>query len=121
MPSLDVSDVLDDPLFRTDFSVKRNVATVGANGRPAFVETVTLTTGVITSDSGENLLRTADARNAIGRIMIHTKFFLHSGENGIEADIIVWREREWTIIVVNDYSEYGLGFVSAVAEIRSIT
>ncbi len=121
MPSLDVSDVLDDPLFRTDFSVKRSVATVGANGRPAFVETVTPTTGVVTSEAGQNLSRTSDARNAVGRIMIHTKFYLYSGEDGTEPDIILWHGREWTIIVVNDYSEYGLGFVSAVAEIRSIT
>lgn len=121
MPDLDVSDILDDPDFATSFTVKRNVATTGANGRATYTATETPTTGVVTSDAGQNLSRTADARNAVGRIMIHTKFFLYSGEDATEADIIVWRGREWTIIVVNDYSEYGLGFVSAVAEIRSIT
>lgn len=121
MPNLDVSDVLDDPDFVTSFTVKRTVVSVGSNGRSSAIETVTPTTGVITSDAGQNLSRTPDARNAVGRIMIHTKFFLYSGEDATDADVIVWRGREWTIIVVNDYSEYGLGFVSAVAEIRSIT
>lgn len=122
MPFLDVSDLIDDPDFSDTITVKRSTATVGANGRSTFAEVVTPdVVAVVTSADGENLSREPDGRMAVGGIMIHTKFRLVPGDGAIEADVIVWNGKEYTIDVVNDYSRYGDGFISAGAKIRTLT
>ncbi len=121
MPLLDVSDVLDDPDFQTTVVLKRSGGTVGSDGRATYATTTSTIAAVVTAANGMNLARGADGRTSQGSITIHTRQMLYSGEDGTEPDVIEWRGNEWTVVVVNDFSEYGAGFVSATAEIRSVT
>lgn len=113
MPLLDVTDVLDDPDFKTTFVVKRTTQTVNNYGEA--VETVVSSTqsGVVFPTSGKELFRKADAESVGGDIMVVTKFRLTTGGSGVAADIIVWGGNEWTVMRTKDFSEYGQGFIQA--------
>lgn len=121
MPLLDVSEVLDDPDFATCFDVRRTVTTVGQNGRVSTSEETTAEAGVITMDSGLQLNRLSDGRMVAGGIIIHSRFLLSAGFGDQEPDIVVWQGREYTVTVVGDYSQYGVGFITAKAIPRSLT
>lgn len=114
MPLLDVSEILTDPDFvDTALSVTRNTQVVGSNGIAVNTPVTTPFSGVVTNDDGDIMLRQADGTFVNGSIMIHTRFPLTSGMAGIDADIVTWRGRRFTVINVADWTTYGLGFVRA--------
>lgn len=117
MPRLDVSDVLLDPDFcDSTLQCERYTATVDANGRGTKTQTLIGFAGVVTSDRGERLVRTAVGEHATDTISVITRFKLRDAGAGATADIVRWNSVRFTVISVNDYSTYGRGFVEAVCE-----
>lgn len=118
MAQLDVSDVLLDPDFMDMGLVcKRSVQTVGDNGRTTTTDTNIAFAGVVTSDKGDILERTASAERKKGSITIHTSFRLIGGEDDVTADIVTWDSKTYTVSNVNDYSHFGRGFVCATCDL----
>lgn len=113
MPNLDVSDVLDDPDFMTSFTVRRTTQTVNSYGETVETTTTSTQTGVVFPTSGKELLRNSDGENIGGDVMVVTKYLLTSGQDNVEADIVIWGGHEWTVMRTKDYSEYGQGFIQA--------
>jgi hypothetical protein len=121
MPWLDVSEVLLDPQFcDTGLTCTRNTQTVGLNGLAANTPTVTPFYGVVTSDKGDILERMAEGSRVKGSITIHTKFALQDGRSGLDADVVTWQGRKYTVSNVNDYSTYGAGFVDASCDLMPL-
>lgn len=121
MPLLDVSEILDDPLFADAATVTRtSVAVDPVTGRT--VETpVQIPIGcVVTSDMGRNLQRNPEAALSTGSILIHSTFTFTEGGNGVDADIIEWNGRKWTVVTVDDYSRYGAGFTCAMCRLLDL-
>lgn len=116
MPLLDVSSVLDNPMFKDSLTCTRNTQTVGGDGRAVNSATDTPFTGVVTSDTGDVLQRLAEGSYIKGSIVVHTRFVLIDGLSGKDADIVTWQGRQYTVSSVNDYSTYGAGFVAATCE-----
>lgn len=116
MPQLDVSGVLDNPMFQDQLSCTRNTQTVGSDGRAVNTPTVTPFSGVVTSDTGDVLTRLAEGSYIKGSIVVHTRFVLVDGADGTDADVVKWQGRQYTVSSVNDYSTYGRGFVAATCE-----
>ena len=118
MPSLDVSDVLDDPDFSDDSLIcVRNPQTIGTDGRAVSTPVTIPFSAVVTAISGEELKRTPDGEYMVGSISIITRFFLTSGKAGFSADVVQWNGRSYTISDIQDYSRYGAGFVQAVGDL----
>lgn len=121
MPLLDVSDVLSDPLFADTATVTRTVVTVNPDtGRAIEAPTTTPISVVVTSDKGRNLQRNPEAALSEGSIIVHTTFSLTEGGNGVDADIIDWNGRKWTVVTVDDYSRYGAGFTCAMCRLLDL-
>ncbi|MEZ2410544.1 hypothetical protein AB6806_27485 [Bosea sp. RCC_152_1] len=121
MPLLDVSDVLADPLFADTATITRTVVTVDpATGRTIETPTTTPISVVVTSDKGRNLQRNPEAALSEGSIIVHTAFTLTEGGNGVDADIIDWNGRKWTVVTVDDYSRYGAGFTCAMCRLLDL-
>lgn len=116
MPLLDVSAVLDNPMFQDQLSCTRNTQTVGPDGIAVNTPTVTSFSGVVTSDTGDILQRMAEGSYIKGSITVHTRFALIDGTAGKDADVVTWNGRKYTVSSVNDYSHYGRGFVAANCE-----
>ncbi|MDE1905294.1 MAG: hypothetical protein KGH75_02430 [Rhodospirillales bacterium] len=118
MPMLDVTGVLFDPDFvDTTLTVARSAQMVGSNGLATNSPTTTRFVGVVVNDKGDILRRMAEGSRIVGSITIYTKFPLEDGSNGIDADVVVWRGRRYTVSNVLDYSTYGRGVIVASCDL----
>lgn len=118
MPRLDVSRVLLDPRFcDSTLKCERYSTSVDAHGRAVTSQTLVGFAGVVTSDSGERLQRGAVGEHASTTIIVITRFKLRDAGTGATADIIQWNGGRYTVVTVNDYSTYGIGFIEAKCEL----
>ena len=117
-PLLDVSDVLLDPDFcDTSLSCQRTSVSTNQQGLGVPSSATVGFAGVITSDRGIDLERTAVGEHASGSISVITRFGLRSSGVGVTADVVTWNGKQYTVVKVNDYSRYGIGFVQAICEL----
>jgi galactose-6-phosphate isomerase len=122
MPLLDMSDVLTDPDFLDSTLVcQRQNQTVGTDGRAINTPTSIPFSGVVTAAGGQTLQRRADGEYERGRISIVSKFKLIAGQAGLTADIVAWNGNTYTVVQVDDYSNYGAGFTQAICELIDLT
>jgi hypothetical protein len=122
MPLLDVSDVLLDPDFAdTAVLIRTGVTVDTATGRTISGPVETQILCVVTSDRGQNLRRMPDAAASEGSIIVHSTVTFTEGDGaGLDADIIRWQGRDWTVITVDDYSRYGAGFTVATCRLLNL-
>ncbi|CAD5276683.1 conserved hypothetical protein [Bosea sp. 62] len=121
MPLLDVSDVLSDPLFADAANVTRSVVDVDPQtGRSVKTETTTAISVVVTSDKGRNLQRNPEAALSTGSIIMHSVFRFTEGGAGLDADVVTWNGRRYTVVTVDDYSRYGAGFTCATCRLLDL-
>ncbi|SRR5258708_11405473 len=120
MPDIDVTDVLDDPMFCELLTIQRRQETVNAKGR-ATTNVVVIDPapiGVVQPVSDQPLQRGPDQQNLPRLLEVHTPFRLRSasrqgtGEQ-YQPDRIVWNGDTYVVNKVQDYSRYGAGWVQA--------
>lgn len=118
--TLDVTDVLNDPDFRTDGLVRiRNVETVGDNGIATWQQEQTTFSGVVTQmGASAKTIRDEDATYISDSIAITTMTELVGSDSTDNADIVVWNGKNYTVMNVRDNSNWGAGFYRA--ECRAI-
>lgn len=121
MPNLDVSDVFQDPDFMTkDLICKRIEVEVGENGRPIKAENSFKFSGVVTTNSGQNMDRREDGTLIKGAINIHTKTPLIAGSKDHQADEITWKGKTYYVVQVFDNLHYGRGFNKAICDLKPL-
>lgn len=121
MPSLDVSRVLASPRFADSATVTRTVVTVDPlTARTVEAPTETPISVVVTSDKGQNLRRMPEAAASMGSIIMHSTFRFTEGSDGVDADVVTWQGKRWTVITVDDYSRYGAGFTMATCRLLDL-
>lgn len=122
MPFLDVSDVILDPMFSMTLTIKRRLQTL-VKGRTQMQVTVVdpAPVGVILPMGGE-LNRGPDMQITPRRIEIHTTFRLR-GESkkaddseDYQPDIVTYNGDDYQVVLADDFSQYGAGFIRAEAE-----
>jgi galactose-6-phosphate isomerase len=118
MPLLDVTSVLTDPMF-VDRSLisTRQTQVVNDNGLAVNTPVSTPFSGVVTNNTGDTLRRRADGSRIEGSITIHTRFPLQDGNTGLDADLVQWQGRTYTVSNVSDWSRFGRGFVAAICDL----
>ncbi|MFV0410953.1 MAG: hypothetical protein ACK5LJ_15020 [Paracoccus sp. (in: a-proteobacteria)] len=119
MAKLDVSDVLNDPLFMNKNIVCiRNDQTINDKGRAVNTQNIIGFSGVVTSNNGMQLDRLPDGSIVSGAINIITKFHLSSGTDNRDADEILWKDKTYIVHSVDNYQHFGRGFVQAVCTLK---
>lgn len=117
MPLLDPSDVLLDPDFWDTLICTRSTQTVDETGVASVAQTTKTFRGVVTSDRGLIMERMAAGEYVVGSISVVSRFLLRDNGAGVTADIVTWNNKQYTVVRVNDYSRYGLGFTQAICEL----
>jgi hypothetical protein len=118
MPRLDVSSVLSDPLFQTrNLQCLRQAQTVGDDGIATNAPSSVTFSGVVTQNSGDTRQIRDDGSYIEGDITIHTRFRLTDGKDGRDADIIIYKGDQYTVVNVADWSDWGRGFICAQADL----
>lgn len=117
MALLDMSDVIEDIDLNDVFYRIVQEQGVDSHGEAENSEKKNRCFGVITSSSGDKIVRKADGSFVTGTITIHTKTKLSDGKSGFDADVVLWQGTRFNVILVNNYSHVGRGFVCATCEI----
>ncbi len=120
MPFLDVTDVLSYPDFQTTFGVIRTATNVSNLGETVLTPQNYFVSGVVEPASTKELERLPEAERLSGTIRIFTTFRLSDGDETITADVVVWNGRQYTVKTVDDFSEFGRGYIDALASASSI-
>jgi len=116
MPTLDVSEVLDDPDLSDTFNVIRRADTVGSDGRSVTTPTVyNNVVGVVCMASPNDLDRQDVGEITGAMISVVTSFRLRGSGEGFQPDQIVWDGGTYTVKTIDKYHRYGAGFTSALA------
>ncbi len=120
MPTLDVTNVLLDPLFVERLTCIRTAETVNEYGENEQTGTEKSFFGVVTTMDGEWLQREEDAGRSGEVILVHTKFTLLGLRNGGQPDTVLWQGRPYTVKRIYDWSRFGRGFVAAELEAQGM-
>jgi|KBSMisStandDraft_5_1062788.scaffolds.fasta_scaffold218774_4 hypothetical protein len=118
MASLDVSDIPLCDEFSDRFDVLRRPETLDHHGRSATSQVVASARGTIYPTGDNSLVRMADFEAGRKTLTIVTTYRLQQASPGHQPDLILYRGTEYVISRVEDYSQYGAGFI--VAEASSI-
>lgn len=114
MALLDVSEILNDPDLVDRFDVVRRMETVGTNGRSTTSsQTFKGIIGVVTASSPNDIDRQENYQAMPRIISVVTKFRLRSIVNNEQPDIVVWRGSNYLVRQIDQYPQFGNGFVQA--------
>lgn len=140
---IDMDDLVGDPDFFQPMTVYRRVVTMPA-GLPVWTPTLVVPSPSASIQSGANpeLLREADRATTGNLITIYTDFRLATegdtsgytqnpeaiattdrwgnqslpdGVTQTKADIVMYKGTPYEVFLVNDWTDYGAGFVCAIA------
>lgn len=115
MPLLDVSELTLDPDFATTFQVLRRAEANNQYGEPVLTPASMSAVGVVCQASPSDLQRLPGYDFGRRTLSICTKFRLQLASPGFKADVVVWRGDNYLVIDVQPYTEFGAGFVEALA------
>ena len=113
MSFLDVSEVINEPLYTEGAQWVQRQVVVGDDGVAVFTETRSAILVIPTSGDGSTLDRRRDGGVVEHRQRFYTTAALSPGVKGEDADRILWRGRVYQISSVADWLGWGAGFVSA--------
>lgn len=145
---IDMDDLLGDPDFFQPMTVYRRAVSYGTDGVPTWMPTLIDPTPSASIQSGANpeLLRQTDLATTANLITIYTDFRLASegdtsgyvqnpeatattdsygnqilpaGISHLKADIVMYKGSPYEVFLVNDWTDYGAGFVAAIARMVS--
>jgi hypothetical protein len=114
MANIDVSEVLQDVNFQDSFSVLRSVETVDAHGRGGVTQSTSTAIGVVQPASGRAMELTPDATRTSEMLEIWTQYGLQEATDATQADIVVWRSKQYVVVRVDDWDNWGQGYVHVV-------
>ncbi|MFW6681749.1 MULTISPECIES: hypothetical protein [Komagataeibacter] len=120
MPLLDVSDNLLDPDFIQTLTVTRPTQTVDSQGMTQIAETSQSFYGAPVPLTSQELIRNPNAELLAGGIRVYTRFVLDSGSPDTSADIVTFGGKRYTVVSVDDWSNFGAGYVAADCAVISL-
>jgi galactose-6-phosphate isomerase len=116
MATLDVSDVPICAEFADTFQVLRRIEVVDGSGRSiTTTEVIATPLGTIYPTGDNGLTREAEYEAGHKSLTIVTPYRLQGPAPGFQPDLIEYRGNEFVITDIEDYSQYGAGFVVAQA------
>jgi hypothetical protein len=121
MPDVDVTDLLTDPDFVEQVTVRRITQTVSSGGIAQQSESDFTITAVVTIGSMLASTRSQDYALAKNMITVHSKSRLLGPTATMQADIVVWKGNNYVVKRPYDWSHYGPGFTAAECELQDTT
>lgn len=116
MANLDLSELMyDDDLAGETFTVQRISRVVDDTGMSADQSYFSDGTGAVQPATPRQLEQLAEADRASAGIAIYTQFPLVVQTDTQAADIVIWQGKHYRTAQVTDWSNYGAGFVMAIA------
>lgn len=130
-PTLDVSELLSDPLFvETEMTVlRRRQVLVKGRTSPEVYEVITGVSGSVqpkdTAIGGNVITRAPDMEFRGSNLNIYTQFRLRGvtkqatgqpSDGDYLPDVVIWNGDHFLVVLTNDYTHYGAGYMHAELE-----
>lgn len=124
MPDLDVTEVLSDPDFVDTFTIVSTARSM-ASGVPVDAPAPPVLASGVVIPGKSNLRRADDGARLDAYIDIYTQAALTNGYKTDDtlsqlADVVTWRNRSYTVMVIEDWSNYGSGFIKASCDLLAL-
>lgn len=117
MPLLDMTEVIDEPLFTEPATWLQRSIVIGTDGIGVVSETATPIMVIPTAGDGSTRERATDGAIVHHRQRFYTTAPLNAGTAGHDSDRVLWRGRTYLVDSVGDWSAWGGGFVSAACQL----
>lgn len=119
MATLDVSEIIVCAEFADTFQVEQRPETLSQSGRSQVTPAgPTTQLGVIYPTGDNRLQRQADKEFGLKTLTCVTTYRLRTASPGAQPDRVYYRGNIYIVTEVEDYSQYGAGFV--VAQLSSV-
>jgi hypothetical protein len=119
VPSIDVTDILaDTDIAGESFSVARRLETVNGYGESSTASATLSAFGSVTPTGSNQVLRDGAYVTITNAIQVITTFKLigpekDGGLNRYQPDVVTWHGETFVVSSVQDFTNYGAGFVQA--------
>jgi hypothetical protein len=121
MPQLNLMPTVSSLLMQDFITVERRKESVNGYGENGTADQIYADLPAVVYPEGQNKLdRRVEAQSTTKVIGIVTRFALRTATPGWQADTVVWRGNRYLVTGVQDYSQYGAGFVEAMAEAQEV-
>ena len=120
MALLDVTDLLTDPDFSSTFDILRSTETVDQHGIASRVEQTISLSGVIEAGSGQTIVMLDDGTRISDSLTLWCEFPLWASFENRPADIVLWKGQRYVVKSVEDWTNFGRGYVKATCEFTGI-
>lgn len=121
MAQLDVSDILNDPLFVDQITLIQRLPRVNSLGENVITETCINSYGTVQPASGRTLQRLPDEMRVANVSSFWFKGEIVASEPGKYSSVIVFCGKRYQVQVVFDWGNWGAGWCegTCVAEVPS--
>ena len=115
MATLDVSEVITDPLFTSRVTLVTFTETTDTAGNPSWVPAKSADIQAVVTSDQKSLARLPDALRREGTVMVRFMISaMPSGFSGGGYDRVIWRGRRFVVKDCHDYSQFGQGFLRLI-------
>jgi galactose-6-phosphate isomerase len=119
MATLDVSWVPLEAEFADRFDVVRRPETISESGRSSTTQVTATAFGTVYPTGDNSLVRQADYELGRKTLTVVTPYRLQQAAPGYQPDVVLYRGNQYVVSALEDFSQYGAGFV--VAQLSSIS
>ena len=114
MALLDVSEVIEDPLFTSPCTLIKTTESTDENGEAVWADGETAEIAAVVTSDQKTIDRLPDALQRTGTIIV--RFMADKAPEGFGAanDAVLWRGKRFVVKDIADYSQFGRGFLRLV-------
>lgn len=113
MATLDVSQIPLSAEFQDSFTVLARQEQIGDSGRVTVTAQTSTQRGTLYPSADNSLIRQEDQQHGVKTLTIVTPYRLQMASDGRQPDYIAYRGVMYMIRSVQDFTQYGAGFVVA--------
>lgn len=114
MAQVDVTELLTDPDFVDEIKLVKRMSTVNAAGENVVTDQTFCSLGSVQSATGKTIQRLPEDMRVRDVRTFIVKGTITTDANGRYSDIIIFRGLRFTIITVNDWTNFGAGWCRGI-------
>lgn len=122
MALLDVSEVIEEPLFTSPVTLVTMAETFDLAGNPVWVEDTSRTINAVVTSDMKAIARLPEALRREGTIVV--RFMVPESPEGFYGggySRVIWRGKKFTVKDCADYTQFGRGFLRLICHPEEVT
>ena len=122
MALLDVSEVIEDPLFTSPVTLVTMAESFDLAGNPVWHEDSSATVDAVVTSDMKSIARLPEALRREGTIVV--RFMVPNAPEGFYGhgyDRVIWRGKKFVVKDCADYTQFGRGFLRLICHPEEIT